>query len=124
MLYVQYVNKQFVTIFKTRNMQHPCIGYFLDPKCKVKSATIITDIVWGGKGREITHGSPILPNKYEALNVASSVMCVHVCALMSTQCLPDDTFISNVHIDLLLSGCSLALFSDLGLIQLSHTECS
>ena len=45
--------------------------------------------------------------KYEALNVTSSVMCVHVCALMSTQCLPDDTFISNVHIDLLLSGCSL-----------------
>ena len=74
-------------------MQHPCIGYFLDPKCEVKSATMITDIVCGGggggggKGREITYGSPILPNKYEAINVASSVMCVHVCALMSTQCL-------------------------------------
>ena len=51
----------------------------------------------GGKGREITYGSPILPNKYEAINVASSVMCVHVCALMRTQCLPHDTFISNVH---------------------------
>ena len=75
-------------------MQHPCIGYFLDPKSKVKSATMITDIVWGGKGREITYGFPILPNKYEASNVAASVMCVHVCALMSTQCLPDDTFIS------------------------------
>ena len=35
-------------------MQHPCIGYFLDPKCEVKSATMITDIVcvcvWGGGG--------------------------------------------------------------------------
>ena len=67
-------------------------------QCELKSATMITDIVWGGKGREITYGSPILPNKYEAINVASSVMCVHVCALMSTQCLPHDTFISNVHI--------------------------
>ena len=46
-----------------------------------------------GKGRKITYSSPILPNKYETINVASSVMCVHVCALMSTQCLPDDTFI-------------------------------
>ena len=98
-------------------MQHPCIGYFLDPKCEVKIVTIITDIVWGGKGREIAYGSPILPNKYEAINVASPVMCVHVYALLSTQCLPDDAFISNVLTYTLLSGCSMALFSDLGLIQ-------
>ena len=78
----------------------------------------------GREGGEITYGSPI---KYEAINVASSVMCVHVCALMSTQCLPDDTFVFNVHLYFtytLLSGCSVALFSDLGLMQPSHTECS
>ena len=52
-LYAQYVNKQFVTIFKTRNMQHPCLGYFLDPKCEVKSATMITDIVCGERGGKL-----------------------------------------------------------------------
>ena len=40
-------------------MQHPCIGYFLDPKCEVKSATMITDIVCvcggvgGGRGGKL-----------------------------------------------------------------------
>ena len=82
----------------------------------------VSRTLWGGrKGREVAYGSPILPNKYEAINVTSSIMCVHVCALMSTQRLPDDTFISNVHLYLHIHGYQ-ALFSDLGLIQPSHTE--
>ena len=104
-LYAQYVNK--LIIFKQRNVQHPCIGYILDSKCEVKSATIITATCGGERGGKLHMVPPYYQtnNLFITIIVPSSIMCVHVCVFMGIWWL-DDLLCTFT----LSSGCSVALY--------------